>query len=1184
MALQDIFNKDIDRRIEGVIKADDDSDLASELSEYVLTNEAADRLEGLLEDYNAEASNGAWISGYFGSGKSHLLKMMALVLENREIDGARAADLFLPKCADRPELKALLARAVAIPSKSILFNIDQKATAIAVGAKDTILEVFLRVFNESCGYSSALHIAQMERELDVDGQFDAFRAAFLELSGKDWEHGRTRDRRYSGQIDEAYRRATGSNKTNVLEDYRKTFSLSIEGFAKIVKEYIERQEAARPGFRLNFFVDEVGQFVASKLDRMLNLQTVAESLNTICKRKSWLVVTSQTDLSALVGGMTRQGGNDFSKIEARFSTKLPLTGANADEVIQRRLLEKKPSVAPDIDALYARHAGDLPTMFDFADGSKRYKTYEDGAEFAGSYPFVPYQFDLFRTTMINLSDKDAFAGKFTAIGERSMLAVCQDALKALCHDTARALGSAVPFDFWFEGIRLSLKSSQINQVIVAEHHLADPLAIRLLKALYLVKYVREFRATARNLAILLIDDLDANVADLLRRVEASLAELERQSYVQHVGNVYEYLTDEEKDIDKEIRAIDVLSTEIEDLYNDIFFNTLLTSRRMRLADGTDVPYRSVIDEHARGAAGADLAIHFVTPEHPASGDLPALKLLSFGKDEMLVAIPQDPQLVQDIRLYKQTDRYLRQNSAHSQPEGTRRNLLLARGQTNEALRTRIDSELVRLVGQATVFVSGDEARTTSTEPKTRLAAAFQELADRVYSSRPIIAPLVSKTEGDVPAFLRRQANQPALPGMPAGAALSEAETEILNFVRANAASGKLTTAQAVVDHFVAKPYGWPQAPVLCLLARLWAGGHVACTSGGAEQNEAALRAALVNSRARPGLVVALVQTISPAQLRQAKDFAQAFFDEPVAGSDPKAVGEEIAGLFRKKAEQLDSIARRRSEYPFLAALDDPLAKCRDAAAKPWSWFFGADFSALRDPLLDAKQDDLDPIVRMFANRQNDLYSEARRFYGAEKANFPYWGGDPSSYNAAGTDEEKLGSLLADPAVYKGGRLQTVRTLLTNLQARGQQARAEIYARSKGEAQAAVDALAASPVYAAAPPAAQAAVDAAAKTALDALDTDPALSAIILRAKTIVSEQVPGWMNQLAAATAAAAAAAAGKPAASAKPVRVVQLSATLPPVPGSVLETTAAADAWLDALRKKLHEEIESGARIYVSR
>ncbi len=151
MALQDIFNKDIDRRIEGVIKADDDSDLASELSEYVLTNEAADRLEGFLEDYNAEASNGAWISGYFGSGKSHLLKMMALVLENREIDGAKAADLFLPKCADRPGLKALLARAVAIPSKSILFNIEQKATAIDAGAMETILEVFLRVFNESCG-------------------------------------------------------------------------------------------------------------------------------------------------------------------------------------------------------------------------------------------------------------------------------------------------------------------------------------------------------------------------------------------------------------------------------------------------------------------------------------------------------------------------------------------------------------------------------------------------------------------------------------------------------------------------------------------------------------------------------------------------------------------------------------------------------------------------------------------------------------------------------------------------------------------------------------------------------------------------------------------------------------------------------------------------------------------------
>ena len=101
----EIFRKPIDRHIDGVIKADDDSSLWLELDEYVLTGEAQSRLEDFLEAYNSHSANGAWISGFFGSGKSHLLKMLAIVLENREINGQKASDIFLrDKCVDIPTL------------------------------------------------------------------------------------------------------------------------------------------------------------------------------------------------------------------------------------------------------------------------------------------------------------------------------------------------------------------------------------------------------------------------------------------------------------------------------------------------------------------------------------------------------------------------------------------------------------------------------------------------------------------------------------------------------------------------------------------------------------------------------------------------------------------------------------------------------------------------------------------------------------------------------------------------------------------------------------------------------------------------------------------------------------------------------------------------------------------------
>jgi predicted ABC-type transport system involved in lysophospholipase L1 biosynthesis ATPase subunit len=167
-ALRSLFEKPIDRAIEGVIKADDESDLITEVSEYVITKEVAKRLDALLEAYLAGGmANGVWIAGFFGSGKSHLLKILSLLLENRLLGTNSVADLFLPKLKEDPMLKADLERALKIPSRSVRFNIDQKADLISKDQMDALLAVFVKVFNELRGYYSKQgYIAELEAELD----------------------------------------------------------------------------------------------------------------------------------------------------------------------------------------------------------------------------------------------------------------------------------------------------------------------------------------------------------------------------------------------------------------------------------------------------------------------------------------------------------------------------------------------------------------------------------------------------------------------------------------------------------------------------------------------------------------------------------------------------------------------------------------------------------------------------------------------------------------------------------------------------------------------------------------------------------------------------------------------------------------------------------------------------------
>src|SRR4051812_17753902 len=154
MQLDQIFAKDIQRPIEGVIKADDVAHLGTEVDEYVLTNEAAKGLEILLEAYtNYTNANGVGISGFFGSGKAHLLKMLAHLLG--DVDGQvfprdRVSETFQAKATDA-FLPPLITKADRIPAKSLLFNIDQKATLISKDQSDALLRVFVKVFDESRG-------------------------------------------------------------------------------------------------------------------------------------------------------------------------------------------------------------------------------------------------------------------------------------------------------------------------------------------------------------------------------------------------------------------------------------------------------------------------------------------------------------------------------------------------------------------------------------------------------------------------------------------------------------------------------------------------------------------------------------------------------------------------------------------------------------------------------------------------------------------------------------------------------------------------------------------------------------------------------------------------------------------------------------------------------------------------
>jgi hypothetical protein len=286
--IQDLFVKPIDRPINGVIKADqrDAESIWQELDEYVVTKQLTEYFRKFFDAYLAAADNpkdpvlaarmGVWVSGFFGSGKSHFIKILSYLLENLEafdpVTGTsrRAAAFFDEHKIRDPLLLADVQRATRGSADVILFNIDAKAEGKS--ERDVILQVFLRVFNEKLGFSGdSPHIADMERYLVSQDAFEVFQQEFHRRKGSTWRSERDAVDFMRDEVVESLAVAlkmTPASAASWFDNARDSYKINIEGFAKLLRDYLDTQPS---GHRIVFLVDEVGQFIGANTQLMLTV-------------------------------------------------------------------------------------------------------------------------------------------------------------------------------------------------------------------------------------------------------------------------------------------------------------------------------------------------------------------------------------------------------------------------------------------------------------------------------------------------------------------------------------------------------------------------------------------------------------------------------------------------------------------------------------------------------------------------------------------------------------------------------------------------------------------------------------------------------------------------------------------------------------------------------------------------
>ncbi len=1018
MKISEIFEKRIDRTIEGVIKADDDEHLFEEIDEYVITNEINQRLSEFLDYYNDyQGVNGAWISGFFGSGKSHLLKILSYVLENRLLLGdLPAAEIFLEKLKDDALLKGQMEKAISIPSRSILFNIDQKADVVSKKETDAVLSVFMKVFNDLRGYDPKIpHIAQFEYDMDRQGCYEEFKEAFLEISGKSWEEAREHVWLETGDFVAALSTVKGMTEdeaSKTLDRYEETYQLSIEDFALEVKDYIDSQE---PGFRLNIFVDEVGQYIADNVKLMTNLQTIAESLATKCHGQAWLIVTSQEDMDDVVGELGGRQSNDFSKIQDRLKCRMKLTSKNVAEVIQRRLLQKKPGVIVDLACIYEKEKNNLKTLFEFLDSGRTYRHFQSEDDFVACYPFMPYHFELLQSAIKNLSDHNAFEGKFRSVGERSMLGVFQEVAKRIAE---RAVGHLASFDLMFDGLQTALKGQIQADILSAERTLSlQPLAARVLKALLMVKYVREFKANPRNISILLIDRFDVNPIEQEKEVQKALDLLEKNTYLRRSGDVYEYLTDDEKDIEEEIKNVEADQAEINKSLVDIIYHSILRDSRIRYEEKEhDYPFNRMMDDSHYGQSSFDLSINVITPFHRSYGDEKAQAMRSIQGNELVIMLDADKRLIEDLYLNKKTEKYCRIHQGETAKDNIRR-ILSEKAHQYEEMKSDLEVRIREAISGGTCFLRGEKLDISLIDPRSKICSAFQYLVSATF---PNLKMLDRGMDDKKLAKILSEKSEAGI--FDPDETLSEAESELLSRLQRKNLQGDRVTVKNVIDDLAAAPYGWWSEGSLCVLAKLVARGKIDIKKDSDYLDRAGVLSSFKNSREQPNAVVELRATFSHEAVRHLKDLHNNLFNEPNPKSEAKDVALAFEERLRKEVTDLEKLLYRAASYPFAEDLRNAIEELGKFLGKDYTFYLN-DLTESEEYLMDLQVSTVEPIKNFINGPRCSIYDDIAGFLAREGANFSY------------LDQEKVSDLkkrMLSGDIFRNTNLQDTRALYDDL--------------------------------------------------------------------------------------------------------------------------------------------------------
>ena len=929
----ELFQKDVSRRIEEVIKVDqhDEETVKNEIEEYIVTDSIRDYYRLVLDEYNRGRTDpsegiGIWVSGFFGSGKSSFAKILGYILSAKNVMGENTAELFAERAQDETIKDLLEVINSTIPTHAVIFDVSMDRGVRT--ANERITEVMYKALLRELGYSEDFDLAELEMSLEEEGALDKF----VELYEKTYTKSPWKKAKKLGRaISEASRILHEMDSVTYPHADSWSNSLGEKGRADISSNLLaersfELMARRKKDQALIFVIDEVGQYISRSVDKMLDLQAVVQAFGKEGKNRvkagkavapTWIIVTSQEKLDEVVSSLDSKK-IEMARLKDRFPIMVDLAPADITDITAKRVLQKTPAAEEFLGDLFDSVEGRLNTNCELERTSM--KSTVTKQDFINFYPYLPHYIDLSIDIMSGIRLQPG-AQRHIGGSNRTIIKQAQQMLVSEKVNLAeQPLGGLVTMDKIYDLVEGNLSDEKRKDIADIGNDFSDkPFYLKVAKAICLLEFPRKLPRTPKNIAAVLCEDIYGE--SMQPHVEEALKSLESANHIKATGEGYKLQTLQEKTWDSERRAIaskpvnrnEIKRTILDEIfdhkvrtysYGSKTFKVGLVVDEVKVGAEGDVPIQAIVAEDADDFKTKSEEARAESREPTKKNEIYLSFTLSEEIHKLIEELHRSDEMIGKYGRIAAQGKIDPESSSSLEDEKRRR----------DSIHRELKAKFGQVISDGVIYFRGVESDNSGLGKD--LPEILRSFLDRkIMDLYPKLEMGAVKLKGDEPEKILAAVNLNGLPQVfydsvgGLGLVIKQDERyvstisapiakELLDFITNKHSYGEKATGKDIENYFGGFGYGWERDVLRVVLAALFRGGVIEVTYQGrryTSYSDPASHQPFVKNIAFKA--ASFAPSKQPIDLKILTDAARNY--EEITGSDVNVEKEAVAQAFKK---------------------------------------------------------------------------------------------------------------------------------------------------------------------------------------------------------------------------------------------------------------------------------------------